>query len=151
MGELLSRVTNDAEVVASYYEQGVAQLVRAVMFMLMILVVMFAINVKLTLVALFVVPVMLLSMLIITRIATPAFAMLQEQLGETSGFQEETLAGHKVIISKRRQEWAEQMNEANAADVFDIGSKAFFTSLMQFPLTQSLSYVQVVLVMSSVP
>ena len=146
VGELLSRVTNDAEVVAQYYEQGVAQLIRAFMFIIMLTVVMFAINVKLTVVALLIVPVMVASMLIITRIATPAFAMMQEHLGETSGFQEETLAGHKVIISKRRQTWAEAVNEANAAGVFDTGSKAFLTSLMQFPLTQTLTYVQVVMV-----
>jgi ATP-binding cassette subfamily B protein len=146
VGELLSRITNDAEVVASYYEQGVAQLIRAAMFVIMIIIVMFAINVKLTVVALLIVPVMVISMLVITRIASPAFEKMQEQLGETSGFQEETLAGHKVIISKRRQEWAGEMNEANAAGVFDVGSKAFFTSLMQFPLTQTLTYVQTVLV-----
>jgi ATP-binding cassette subfamily B protein len=106
VGELLSRVTNDAEVVAQYYEQGVAQIIRAVMFIIMIIVVMLAINVRLTIVALLIVPVMVISMLVITRIASPAFEKMQEQLGETSGFQEETLAGHKVIISKRRQEWA---------------------------------------------
>ena len=64
-------------------------------------------------------------------------------------FQEETLAGRKVIISKRRQDWADAENEANAADVFHIGSRAFFTSLMQYPLTLSLSYIQVVLVMAA--
>jgi ATP-binding cassette subfamily B protein len=146
VGELLSRITNDAEVVAQYYEQGIAQIIRAVMFIIMIIVVMLAINVRLTIVALLIVPVMIASMLIITRIASPAFEKLQEELGEASGFQEETLAGHKVIISKRRQEWADAVNEANAASVFDVGSKAFFTSLMQFPLTQTLTYVQVVLV-----
>jgi ATP-binding cassette subfamily B protein len=146
VGELLSRVTNDAEVVASYYEQGVAQLIRAFMFIIMIIIVMLAINVRLTLVALLIVPVMVASMLVITRIATPAFSKMQEDLGETSGFQEETLSGHKVIISKRRQRWAEAVNEANAAGVFDVGSKAFLTSLMQFPLTQTLTYVQVVMV-----
>jgi len=146
VGELLSRMTNDAEVVASFYEQGIAQIIRAVMFIVMIIVVMLAINVQLTLVALLIIPVIIASMLIITRIATPAFAMMQEQLGNTSGFQEETLSGHKVIISKRRQEWADQENEANAAGVFDVGSKAFLTSLMQFPLTQTLTYVQVVMV-----
>jgi ATP-binding cassette subfamily B protein len=146
VGELLSRITNDAEVVASYYEQGVAQLIRAFMFVFMIIVVMLIINLKLTLVALLIVPVMIASMLIITRIATPAFAKMQEQLGETSGFQQETLAGHKVIISKRRQDWADAVNEANAAGVFDVGNKAFLTSLMQFPLTQTLTYVQVVMV-----
>jgi ATP-binding cassette subfamily B protein len=112
----------------------------------MIIVVMLAINVRLTIAALLIVPVIIASMLVITRIASPAFEKLQEQLGETSGFQEETLAGHKVIISKRRQAWADKVNEANATDVFHVGSKAFFTSLMQFPLTQSLTYVQVVLV-----
>ncbi len=146
VGELLSRITNDAEVVAQYYEQGIAQIIRAVMFILMIIVVMLAINVRLTIAALLIVPVIIASMLVITRIASPAFEKLQEQLGETSGFQEETLAGHKVIISKRRQAWADKVNEANATDVFHVGSKAFFTSLMQFPLTQSLTYVQVVLV-----
>ncbi|UCG26028.1 MAG: ABC transporter ATP-binding protein, partial [Chloroflexota bacterium] len=146
VGELLSRITNDAEVVAQYYEQGIAQIIRAVMFILMIIVVMLAINVRLTIVALLIVPAIVASMLVITRIASPAFEKMQEQLGETSGFQEETLAGHKVIISKRRQVWADEVNEANAAEVFDVGSKAFFTSLMQFPLTQTLTYVQVVLV-----
>ncbi len=149
VGELLSRVTNDAEAVALFFESAVGQLVRAVLQILMILVVMFAINWQLTLVALFVVPVMLLSMYVISQISTPAFAMLQAELGETSGFQEETLAGHKVIISKRRQDWADAENEANAADVFHIGSRAFFTSLMQYPLTLSLSYIQVVLVMAA--
>jgi ATP-binding cassette subfamily B protein len=149
VGEILSRVTNDAEAVALFYESAVGQLVRAVLQILMILVVMFAIQWQLTLVALFVVPVMLLSMYVISQISTPAFDMLQQELGEASGFQEETLAGHKVIISKRRQDWADAANEANAADVFHIGSKAFFTSLMQYPLTLSLSYVQVVLVMAA--
>ena len=146
VGELLSRITNDAEVVASYYEQAVAQLIRAIMFIIMIIIVMLAINVRLTLVALLVVPVMVASMLIITRIATPAFSKMQELLGDASGFQEETLAGHKVIISKRRQAWADEVNESNAAGVFDVGSKAFLTSLMQFPLTQTMTYVQVVMV-----
>jgi ABC-type multidrug transport system fused ATPase/permease subunit len=149
VGELLSRVTNDAEAVALFYESAVGQLVRAVLQILMILIVMLAINWQLTLIALFVVPVMLLSMYVISQISTPAFAKLQEELGESSGFQEETLAGHKVIISKRRQDWADAENEANAADVFHIGSRAFFTSLMQYPLTLSLSYVQVVLVMAA--
>jgi ATP-binding cassette subfamily B protein len=146
VGQLLSRITNDAEVVAQYYEQGIAQIIRAVMFIIMIIIVMLAINVRLTIVALLIVPVMVASMLVITRIASPAFDKLQEELGNASGFQEETLAGHKVIISKRRQEWADEVNEGNAADVFQVGSKAFFTSLMQFPLTQTLTYMQVVLV-----
>jgi ATP-binding cassette subfamily B protein len=149
VGELLSRVTNDAEAVALFYESAVGQLIRASLQILLILIVMFAINWQLALVALFVVPVMLLSMYVISQISSPGFSLLQEELGGTSGFQEETLAGHKVVISKRRQEWADEQNEANAATVFHTGSKAFFTALMQYPLTLSLSYIQVVLVMTA--
>jgi ATP-binding cassette subfamily B protein len=147
VGELLSRVTNDAEVVALFYEQAVGQLIRAVLQVLLILIVMFAINWQLAVVSLLVVPVLLLSMYLIARVSSPAFSMLQEELGETSGFQEETLAGHKVIISKRRQEWADEQNEANAVTVFRIGRHAFLVALMQYPLTMSLSYTMIVLVM----
>jgi ATP-binding cassette subfamily B protein len=146
VGELLSRVNNDAEAVAVFYENAVGQLIRSTLMILMIVVVMLFINVQLTIIALLIIPVMLISMYVISRISSPAFAKLQEDLGEASGFQEETLAGHKVIISKRRQEWAAGMNEANAATAFDTGSKAFFTALLQYPLTQTMTFIQIVLV-----
>jgi ATP-binding cassette subfamily B protein len=72
---------------------------------------------------------------------------MQEELGSLSGFQEESLSGHKVIISKRQQDWADGKNDLLAASLYDVGSKAFFTSLLQYPLTQSLSSIQIVLVM----
>ena len=84
---------------------------------------------------------------VVTRIATPAFDKLQEDLGTLSGFQEETLSGNKVIISNRRHEWSEEANKEYAASAFDTGNKAFFNSLVQYPLTQSLIYIQIVLVL----
>jgi len=146
VGELLSRVNNDAESVAQFYENAVAQLLRAFLMLVMLLIVMLLISLTLTFVALLIMPVMLIVMFVITRVSSPAFAELQEKLGETSGFQEETLAGHRVVISKRRQDWADGVNEAHAAGAFEVGSKAWFTSLLQFPFTQSLTYIQIVLV-----
>ena len=64
-----------------------------------------------------------------------------------SGFQEESLSGHKVIISKRQQDWADEKNDALATNLYEVGSKAFFTSLLQYPLTQSLASIQIVLVL----
>ncbi|MCP4357665.1 MAG: ABC transporter ATP-binding protein [Chloroflexi bacterium] len=97
--------------------------------------------------ALLVVPLMLILTAVIQRIATPAFAKLQEELGELSGFQEETIAGNKVIISNRQQEWASISNEELAAGVYDVAASAFFTSLLQFPLTQSLTMLMIVIVL----
>jgi len=146
-GELSSNVTNDAEVVSLFYTSAVSQLIRAVLQILMILIVMMLINWQLTIVALLTVPLLLGAIYLVTNIASPAFVKLQETLGNASEFQEETLTGHKVIISKRRQEWATQEHETQAAEVYRVGRRAFFASLMQFPATQTLNLFQNVFVM----
>jgi ABC-type multidrug transport system fused ATPase/permease subunit len=146
-GELSSNVTNDAEVVSLFYTSAVSQIIRAVLQICMILIVMLVINWQLTIVALLTVPLLLAAIYVVTHIASPAFAKLQETLGDTSGFQEETLTGHKVIISKRRQEWATAEHEEQVAEVYHVGRRAFFAALMQFPATQTLNLFQNVFVM----
>jgi ABC-type multidrug transport system fused ATPase/permease subunit len=147
IGELMSRLTNDTEVISLFFESAVAQMIRAAAQVLLILAVMFIVDWRLTIVALLIVPVMLAVTGVVERISTPSFARLQEELGTVSGFQEETISGHKVVISNRRQAWADAQNEALAVGVYDVASKAFFTSLLQYPLTQSLTIVQIVLVL----
>ena len=147
IGELMSRVTNDTETVALFYENAVAQIVRAIYQIALIILVMFVINWRLTLAALLVVPIMLFLTAIIQRVATPAFTKLQEELGELSGFQEETISGHKVIISNRRQDWSVIVNDDQSGKVYDVASKAFFTSILQFPVTQTLTMLMIVVVL----
>ncbi len=147
IGELMSRVTNDTEMVSLFYETAVAQIIRAAFQIVFIVLVMFLIDWRLTLAALLIVPVMLFLTGIIERVSTPAFAKLQEEMGAISGFQEETLSGHKVIISNRRQDWAAETNEQYASNVFDIGTHAFFTSLLQFPITQSITMIMIVVIL----
>jgi ATP-binding cassette subfamily B protein len=146
IGELMSRVTNDTEVISLFYESAVGPIIRAVIQIVLILFVMLAMDWRLTIIALLVVPVMLFLTNVVQKISTPAFAKLQEDLGTLSGFQEETLSGNKVLISNRRQAWADEQSEELAVGVFDTASQAFFTSLLQYPLSQSLVVVQVVLV-----
>jgi len=147
LGQLISRVTNDSEAVAQFFENAVAQMIRAFVQIILVLIVMFIINVPLTIAALLVIPVILIATLAVERISTPAFSKMQEELGNISGFQEETVSGHKVIISNRRQDWAKEANRELANGVFRVGSQAFFTSLLQFPATNSLIVVQMVIVL----
>lgn len=147
LGELMSRLTNDLETVGLFFESAVAQMIRAAVQIILILLLMLVVDWRLTVAALIVVPLMLALTIIIQRVATPAFAKLQEELGELSGFQEETIAGNKVLIANRQHEWASTNNETLAANVYDVGTSAFFTSLLQFPLTQSLTMLMVVLVL----
>lgn len=147
IGELLSRVSNDTEVIALFYEQGVGPIIRAIMQIVIITVIMVLVDWHLTVVAMLIVPVMLIATSVVERVSSPAFSKLQEELGTLSGFQEETLSGHKVLISKRQQNWASEVHEQQAAEVYRVGQKAFFTSLLQYPLTQAMSTFQVVLVL----
>ncbi len=147
LGELMSRVTNDTEVLALFYENAVAQVIRSLFQIGLILIVMFAIDWRLAIAALAIVPILLIATSVIERVSSPAFAKLQEDVGQLSGFQEETISGNKVIISNRRHEWASELHQVLTGDVFDVGSKAFFTSLVQFPLTQALVVLQMVVVL----
>ena len=147
IGELLSRITNDTEVVSLFFEQAVGPIIRASITIILAFIIMLIIDWRLTIVALLIVPVILILTNIIERISTPAFAKLQEDLGTLSGFQEESISGHKIIISKRRQDWADEVNDSLAANLYEVGTKAFFTSLLQYPLTQSLASIQIALVM----
>ncbi len=147
VGELMSRVSNDTEAISIFYESAVSQLIRAGMQIVFIVGVMLYLNWQMTLAALLIVPIMLGLSLIIERVATPAFAKLQEELGELSGFQEETLAGHKALIASRRNDWAAATNEAYAKRVFDVGSHAFFSSLLQMPVTMTSTTMMIIAVL----
>lgn len=147
VGQLLSRVTNDTEAVATFNENAVSQMMRGAFQIVLIVILMFFTNWRLTLAALSIVPVLLLVAAGVSRAAGPAYAKLQEALGDLSGFQEESISGHRVIISARRQDWAAAKHDAQAGEVFEIGSKATFTGLLQFPATMALTTVQMVVVL----
>lgn len=147
VGQLMSRVSNDTEVVATFNETAVSAMLRSVFQVLLIIVLMFFTNWRLTLAALVVVPVLVVVVLAIARVTLPAFTLMQEQLGDLSGFQEETISGHRVIISSGRQQWAKDGSAQRSGEVFQTGSKATFTALLQFPATQTLTVVQMVVVL----
>jgi len=74
IGELLSRITNDTEVVSLFYEQAVGPIIRASITIILAFLIMVAIDWRLTIVALLIVPAILILTNVIERISTPAFA-----------------------------------------------------------------------------
>ena len=147
VGQLLSRVTNDTESVATFNENAISQIMRGIFQVVLIVVLMVVTNWRLTLAALTVVPVLLLVAAVVSHVAGPAYTRLQEQLGDLSGFQEETISGHRVLISTRRQDWAVHQHDAESAEVFRTASHATFTGLLQFPATMAMTTVQMVVVL----
>ena len=146
VGELVSRVTNDSDQVARFYEDVVARLVRSAFVIVLVLIAMFVQSVPLTVAAILVIPLMLGATAIVNKLAGPAFTLMAERLGELSGLQEETIAGHKPIIASRRQEWAGDIHEQEAQGVYDTATRAWFTSVVQIPLSYVFTVIQVVVV-----
>ncbi len=146
-GELSSNVTNDAEVISLFYTTALSQILRANIQVLMIIVVMFVLNWQLAIVAILAIPLLMGVAYGIAQISGPVFNKLQDTLGEVSAFQEETLSGYKVIISNNRGRWASQRHEEQVDGVYSVGNRAFMTSLMQFPVTQVVSFAQDVAVL----
>ncbi len=146
-GELSSNVTNDAEVISLFYTTALSQILRANIQVVMVGAIMFALNWQLALVAFLAIPVLMGIAYAVARISGPAFNTVQDMLGDVSAFQEETLTGHKVIISNNRGNWATARHEEHADGVYTVGSRAFMVSLMQFPITQTVGLIQNVLVL----
>jgi ATP-binding cassette subfamily B protein len=146
-GDLISRVNNDSEAVALFFENSVSMLISSVLQIVLVGVIVFVMDWKLAIVALLVVPVLFFFIYLIQQVSEPAFAQLQGQLGELSGFQEETISGHKAIINCGRQQWAADRNEEHSAKVFHTGSKAYFMTLLQTPITLALNIVQTVIIL----
>ena len=146
-GQLSSSVTNDAEVISLFYSTAVSQILRSLLQVLFVVAIMFSVNWRLALVATLTMPLLLGVAYVISKISAPAFNKLQDTLGDVSAFQEETLSGHKVIISNNRRRWAEERHAERVDGVYRVGTRAFMAALMQFPITQTLSLIQNVLVL----
>jgi ABC-type multidrug transport system fused ATPase/permease subunit len=146
-GDLISRVNNDSESVALFFENSVSMLISSVLQIVLVGIIVFVMDWKLAIVALLVVPVLFFFIYLIQQVSVPAFAQLQEQLGDLSGFQEETISGHKTVINSGRQQWAADCNEERSGKVFHTASKANFMTLLQTPITMAMNIVQTVIIL----
>ena len=147
VGELTSRITNDTETVALFYEQALNQFTRAAIQIAVLVAVMVPLDWRLSLASFVIVPVMALTLFVVQRLSMPAFALLQEKLGDLSGYQEEAVSGHKVIISNRRRDWAADEHEQRAVETFKVATRAFLITAIQQPLVQALIVLQTALLL----
>jgi len=134
IGELMSSVTNDMEVIGNFFSRGLSQGITALMTIVVVLGFMLFLSLPLTVTAVIFLPFMLGVAAIMGRIAGPGFAKLQEQLSETNGFMEETLAGAKTLIAYRQQTQAGDTMEDLSIIARDLGAKSSLTGLVTGPL-----------------
>ncbi len=96
-GEVLSRVTNDVDVINQTLSQGLSQTVTSVVSLVGILVMMLTISWQMTLAALVVLPLSGVLVRMVVRRSQRYFGQVQEYLGHLNGHVEETFGGHMVV------------------------------------------------------
>lgn len=147
IGELMSRVTNDTDVIDQFLSAGFLQTVQSVMTITVITIAMVVVNPWLTLLVYLVIICQLAFSFIMAKVSGPAFESLQDRMAELNGLVEENLDGQKAIVAYRKQQSSEEQLESLSLKVRETGAKAQFAALVNQPAANFSYSVQVVFLM----
>ena len=119
-GDVLSRVTNDVDLLSETLNNSLSSTITCVTTMLGSIILMFTYSWKLTLIALAIIPVSMIVISIMFKFSQKYFKMQQDSLGEINGHIEEIYSGHNVISIYNGQD--------DALEKFDEINNKLFTS-----------------------
>ena len=114
VGQVISRVTNDTEVIRDLYVTVVATVLRSAALIGAMLVAMFSLEWRMALVAITIFPAVMLVMVIYQRYSTPIVRRLRAYLADINDGFNEVINGMSVIQQFRQQgRFGERMGEAS--------------------------------------
>jgi ATP-binding cassette subfamily B multidrug efflux pump len=96
-GEILSRVTNDVDNIASTLQQSLMQIITSGFTLIGVLIMMFTISPLLTLITVVVIPLALFVTRVIAPRAQKHFTAQWKNLGELNGHVEEMYSGYSIV------------------------------------------------------
>ena len=97
VGKLVTRVVSDVETIANFFTQGVFMIVSDILKMLVVIVVMFAISWKLTLIALTVMPILIYATKLFQMAIKATFQDVRNQVANLNSFVQERVTGMKIV------------------------------------------------------
>ena len=143
-GEVLSRITNDVDVVSQSLNQSVQQIFTSLVTIIGILYMMISISWQLTLMALIIVPLSGMAAALIVQNSQKYFKAQQDTLGNVNGHIEEMYGGHIVMKAFNGEEKSiREFDELNER-LYQSAWKAQFMSGIMQPITNfigNLGYV----------
>jgi ATP-binding cassette, subfamily B, multidrug efflux pump len=145
-GEVLSRITNDVDVVNQTLSQSLTQLITSVATVIGVLVMMFSINWILTLVALVIMPVSIVFVTAIVKKSQKLFKEQQDYMGNLNGHVEEMYGGHVVMKAFNGEKRSVEKFEALNGKLYGVAWKSQFLSGLMMPIMNfigNLGYVAI--------
>lgn len=145
-GDLLSRMTNDVDNVATALREGIAQLVTAAPRLVGAFALMVSISPWLTLVTCLVLPLAFVSTAPVTRRAQARFALWSQRTGDLNGHAEEVFSGLDVVaVHGQREAMIESFDELNDR-LYSAGVRAHVISGVLQPIMMFLQHLNYVVI-----
>jgi ATP-binding cassette subfamily B protein len=145
-GEALSRITNDVDTINQTLSQSLTQIITSLVTVVGVLIMMLSISWQMTLVALVVIPLSMVTVMLIVKQSQKYFKQQQEYLGHVNGHVEEMYGGHLVMKAFNGE--AESISKFDQSNntLYDSAWKSQFLSGMMMPIMMfigNLGYVGV--------
>ena len=115
VGKLVTRVTNDTNTLSEMYTNVAANLIRNVIYLTGILIVLFIINYKITLVLMLFLPVVFFATILFRKYSRASYRQVRSNVSEVNAFLSENLSGMKITQAfhqepKKRKMFYEKSN-----------------------------------------
>lgn len=113
-GDIIQRSTSDVEVVRNFINTQLSEMFRTIILVIISLILMFSMNVKLTLIVLIFIPIVVLYSAIFYGILSKKFLLADEAEGELFTATQENLTGVRVVRAFGREKYEiEKFSEKN--------------------------------------
>ncbi|MFQ8997967.1 ABC transporter ATP-binding protein [Allofournierella massiliensis] len=145
-GEVLSRITNDVDMVTQTLNQSLSQVVTQLTMIVGVLCMMLSISPLMTLVAICILPVCLVIVMNVVRHSQKFFRRQQEYLGHVNSHVEEMYGAHVVVTAFNGQEESIETFNGLNEKLYQSAWKSQFLSGMMMPLmnfVSNLGYVAI--------
>lgn len=145
-GEVLSIITNDVDNLSNSLEQSATQVVTSAITLIGILIMMFSINVTMTIASLIILPISVILIGFVASKSQKYFKRQQDYLGHVNGEIEEMFSGHNVVKAFNAENKMISNFEKENDELYKAGWKSQFLSGLMHPImtfVSNLGYVMV--------
>ena len=147
-GDILSRVTNDVDMLSQNLNQSSIQLITSITTMIGVLVMMLSISLLMTIITLVILPLSLIIISAIVKKSQKYFVQQQQTLGEINGQIEEVYSGQLIVKSFNNEKQQEEVFNKTNEELYNCAWKSQFLSGLMMPVMHSIgdiAYVAIAL------
>ena len=149
IGDTLSRITNDVDVLGNSLADSLSSVVSSVTMLIGAVIMMLVNSPLLTLIMIATMPISIGLILLVVKLSQKHFVMQQKKLGEINGQIEEMYSAHNVVSAFSGEEKAQKKFDKTNRELFNSSYKAQFLSGLMHPIMNfigNLTYVAICVV-----